>query len=282
MLEFLGEWGTKGVGPDQLQQPMSLATDSAGSVYVADAGSGFIHKFSLSGRPLMAFDDPSLPTPRAIAVDSGGGIYASDWNNHRVLVFYPNGDRLREQRRGGGGRFRQVSGMAVDGDGNLFVVDAAAKQVLKYDAKGRFRKAWGDTRKGKQKRDDPGVFLSPSAIAVGADGLVYVVDEGRARIVMFTGDGRLVSAWGGGITSAGLQAPAAIAVNERFAFVSDGGALVRVMSLDGRILHSEDLSARIKIVAPAKNTMALALAGKDELLILDSGGAKVLRFHINL
>lgn len=275
-LEFLGEWGAKGLGPDQLQQPLGLATDFAGSVYVADAGNGYIHKFSISGEPLLAFDDPLVPTPLAIAVDDGGAIYTSDWNNHRVFIFLPTGDRLREQRRGGGASFHLVSGMAVDGDGNLFVVDAPAKQVLKFDSKGRLRKAWGKKGKG------PGEFDSPSKIAVGPDGFVYVVDDGNARVERFTRDGQLVSVWGGGLISTGLQPPLAIAVNERFAFVTDGGALVHVMTLDGQMRHTEDLSARIQHLSNAPNLVAIALAGKDELLVLDSVRAKVLRFRINL
>jgi DNA-binding beta-propeller fold protein YncE len=274
-LEFLGEWGTKGVGPDQLQKPLGLATDSAGSVYVADAGNGFIHKFSVSGEPLLAFGDPLLPTPFAIAVDSGAGIYASDGNNHRIFVFLPTGERLREQRRGGGASFRKVSGLAVDTDGNLFVTDIPAHQVLKFDANGRLRQMW--RKKDKHSTE----FESPDAVAVGPDGFVYIVDGHNACIERFTRDGQLVSVWGGGI-NAGPKLPQSIAVNGRFAFVTDSGTLIQVMSLDGRILHTEDLSARIQIHPPPSNLVAIALAGKDELLVLDSAGAKVLRFRINL
>lgn len=274
-LEFLGEWGTKGAGPDQLQQPMGLATDSAGSVYVADAGNGFIHKFSVTGGPLLAFDDPLLPTPFAVAVDSGGGIYASDWNNHRVLVFMPTGERIREQRRGGGTSFRRVSGLAVDLDGNLFVTDVPAHQVLKYDARGRLRETW------RKKEKDSSEFDSPDAIAVGPDGYVYIVDSHNTCIERFTRDGQLISVWGGSV-SPGPKLPQALVVSERFAFVTDSGALVQVMALDGRIVHTEDLSARLVNPSTAPSPMGIALAGKDELLVLDSAGAKVLRFRTNL
>lgn len=274
-LEFLGEWGTKGLGPDQLQQPTGLAAEAAGPVYVADAGNGYIHKFSDRGEPLLAFQDPLIPTPLQIAVDSGGAIYASDWNNHRILVFLPTGERFREQGRGGA-RLRAVSGLAVDSDGNLFVTDASAIRVLKFDAKGRFRTAWGKKGKG------PGEFDAPGSVAVGPDGLVYIVDGGNARVERFTRDGELVSVWGGGLGSTGLHIPMAIAVNERFAFVTDGSALVHVMTLDGLIRHTEDLTARVQLAPRTANLIAIALSGKDELLVLDSVGAKVLRFRINM
>ena len=274
-LEFLGEWGTKGGGPGQLQKPIGLATDSAGSVYLTDQGNNFIHKFSALGEPLLSFQDPLVADPGPLAVDSGGAIYVS--SRSRIFIFMPTGERLREQRRGGGRKLQEVAGLATDGDGNLFVADTKANQVVKFDAQGRLRKVWGKlgTRSGE--------FHSPFTLAVGADGFVYVIDLDNSRIQKFTREGGFVSAWVGGDTGGrGLKNPLAIAVNEKFAFVTDSGTLVHVMTLDGLIRHTEDLSARVKIVPNGRNLTAIALAGKDELLVLDTVRAKVLRFRINL
>src|SRR5271155_5367769 len=77
-LDFLGEWGTRGDGPANLDLAVAIAADARGAVYIADAGSGFLHKFTADGHPLLAFDDPRVTNPVAIAVDSDGEIYAAD------------------------------------------------------------------------------------------------------------------------------------------------------------------------------------------------------------
>ncbi len=276
-LEFLGEWGTKGEEPGQLDSPVSLATDFAGSVYVTDQGNNFIHKFTALGHPLLSFQDPHVPSPRAVAVDSGGAIYVSDQKNNRIYIFLPTGDRLREQRRGGGFRFRGVTGLAVDSEGDLFVADAAANQVLWFDAKGRLRKAWG--KLGAR----PGQFHSPQSIAVSLDGFVYIVDGENFRLQKFSRSGEFIAAWKAG--EAGhdaLKTPIAIAVNEKFAFVTDDSPpRVHVLTVDGVIVHTEDLSARVKLNHGSPSLTGIALTGTNELLVLDSAGARVLRYRIN-
>ena len=51
-LEYIGEWGSKGEGPGQLQDPTSIAADALGNVFIADPGTGFIHKFAPRGKAL--------------------------------------------------------------------------------------------------------------------------------------------------------------------------------------------------------------------------------------
>ena len=41
----MGAWGSKGDGPGELQDPVSIAVDALGNVYIADPGTGFVHKF---------------------------------------------------------------------------------------------------------------------------------------------------------------------------------------------------------------------------------------------
>ncbi len=271
-LEYLGEWGVKGEGPDHLEQPIGLATDSAGSVYIADSKGGFIHKFNALGHPLLAFQDPGVPAPHAIAVDSGGGIYVADSGKDRIFIFLPTGERLREQRRGGGARFRSVGGLAVDADGNLYVSDALANQVVKFDGDGRLKKVWG--RRGGR----PGEFHSPGAIAVGPDGSVYVADVENGRIQRFTRNGAWVATWGGG----GLKLPLAMAAGGKFLFVTDGDNRVHVMNFDGAMVHTEDLSAHVTFNPHFPDLTGIAVVNPSELVVLDSAGAKVLRFRVNL
>src|SRR5580692_7294212 len=49
VLEFVAQFGVRGGGPGQLSEPVSIATDPLSNVYIADAGSQFIHKFDWQG-----------------------------------------------------------------------------------------------------------------------------------------------------------------------------------------------------------------------------------------
>ena len=280
-LEFLGEWGTKGDGPEQLSAPLTLASDAAGSVFISDPGSSFVHKFTSRGEPLLSFQDPLVAKPGPLALDSGGGIYVADFDTSRVFIFDPDGNRLREQRRGGKAGFKSVASLAVDADGNIFVLELEAAQILKFDSKGRFRKAWG------KKGTGPGEFETPGEIAAGPDGFVYLADQGNSRIQKFTREGISVSAWSDGPAgTAGIKRPAGIALNDRFVVATDeGSARIFVWTLDGVPLYVGDLTARLTPRTQAwywETIAGIAFVGGNEFVLLDPNGPNVLRFRINL
>jgi DNA-binding beta-propeller fold protein YncE len=114
-LEFIGEWGARGEGPGKLRLPLSMATDATGLVYIADAGSGFVHKFDPLGGPLLSFAPEGMRRATGIAVDLGGAIYVADYAQEKVLVFFPDGSKLREMRGSPRRPFRGPVGVAVDG-----------------------------------------------------------------------------------------------------------------------------------------------------------------------
>jgi len=78
---------------------------------------------------------------------------------------HPNADSLGE-----------VSGVAVDGSGNLYASDFLAITVWVFDADGRLRVRLG--RKG----GGPGEFEAPTGPAVGPDGRLYVRDVSRVSV----------------------------------------------------------------------------------------------------
>ena len=122
-MEFLGEWGERGDGPGQLSQPAGIATDRNGFVYLADAESGFIQKFDSLGSPRFSFHDPLLERPAGIAVDRGGAIYVTDSARNQVVIFFPDGRRMRRVTGGPGQRLQSPAGIAVGEDGNVYVAE---------------------------------------------------------------------------------------------------------------------------------------------------------------
>jgi len=276
-LEYLGEWGVRGNGPGQLSVPVSLATDAVGNVFVADRGSGFIHKFDPRGQPLLSFQDDRVKKPVAVAVDRGGAIYVADLARHSILIFLPDGTRFREIVGGPGRRFRSPAGIAVDDDGNLFVAELEAHRIQKLGPRGRILKVWG------QKGIGPGEFLYPRDAALGAEGFLYVVDAEGSRVQKFTRDGEWVASCGsaGEMTSTPDRL-VGLAVSAKGVFVATG-PLGKVMAwtLDCQPRPLEDPGGHLQFSPGQSEPSDVAVTPAGELLVLDSLGARVLRFRIN-
>ncbi len=142
-LEYLGAWGTRGDGPGQLQDPVSIAGDALGNAYIADPGTGFVHKFGSQGKALLSFQEDGLKHPQSIAVDGGGAIYVSDPVRASVFIFVPGGDHYRELRlrtRASAANFLSV---AIADDGLIYIFDSDASKVFTYNPRLRLEQTWG-------------------------------------------------------------------------------------------------------------------------------------------
>jgi len=276
-IEFLGEWGTRGEGPANLDLAVAITSDARGLVYIADAGSGFLHKFTADGHPLLAFDDPRVTNPVAIAVDSDGEIYAADGRSGRVLVFGPTGDPDHEQHAGGLGRFRAPAALAVDGEENLYVADTSLGAVAEYNDRGRFVRVVARGRAGSAQ------VRAPVALAVAPDGSLFVADSSNSHILKFSPRGDFLGFWGQP-GSSGLQAknPVSLVASERYLFCFDAAPpRLLVWTLNGEPFFEQDLGARIALSSGSADTRAsLAFVAPDELLLLDPSSGKVLEFRL--
>ena len=70
-------------------------------------------------------------------------------------------------------------GVAVDGEGNVYVVEFGNERVQKLSPSGQPLAQWGSGG------SDPGQFRTPRGVAVDARGRLYVADSGNARIQVF-------------------------------------------------------------------------------------------------
>jgi len=122
-LQYVGAWGTKGNDAGQLSNPTSIATDPLGDIFIADAGSHFIHKFDPQGTPMLSFQDDWLRNPQSIAIDRGGAIYAADAARAGFAVYLPTGDRYHDARLSSHPSDEDVLSIAVADDGQIFVLD---------------------------------------------------------------------------------------------------------------------------------------------------------------
>src|SRR5262249_12717906 len=131
----------------QLTNPLGLAVDGAGNLYVADYLNHRIRKITtggvistVAGTGTAGFSGDGGPAtaamlrfPRAVAVDGASNIYIADANNARIREVTPDGVIRTIAGTGGvnfvgdGGPAAQAQffpwGLAADNDGTLYVSD---------------------------------------------------------------------------------------------------------------------------------------------------------------
>jgi tripartite motif-containing protein 71 len=271
-LSYVGQWGTKGDGPGQLDQPTCIATDAVGKAYVADAGSHFVHKFDTDGTPLLSFQENGLKNPQSITVDSGGAIYVTELTSSSAFVFFPNGDRYHQVRLKTHANGEDMLSVAVDDGGLIQILDAEADRIFTYTPRFRLTKSWTPAA------NQTGGQVRPRAVATAADGSVYVLDADAGRILKFTSDGNFVGEMKADGGSGRLSDAFAVSPIGIFAMDADGRTL-HAWSPDGQAKLDMDLAPQLG--QGSRTAPALAVSPRKELLVLDAPESRVLRYRIN-
>jgi sugar lactone lactonase YvrE len=141
-----------------------------------------------------------LVDPVGVAIDKENRLlYVVDTQQDQVFVF--DADSFRLVRRMGTpnkkhelttpGDFALPTGVAVDGDGNVFVTDTMNSRIEMFDADGKFIRQFG------QNCDGPGCTPKPKGIATDSDGHVWVADAMIDVLQIFTNEGVLAGYVGG-------------------------------------------------------------------------------------
>jgi DNA-binding beta-propeller fold protein YncE len=164
----------------KLAKPVAIAISSDGYKYVADVQVDSIAVFDPSDQFARQIAHPNFQ-PVGLAV-FGNELYVTAYKNNRVEVFDRlTGASLRFIGEPGTGNGQMVGplGVAVDGQGNVFVDDIINCRVQKFSPSGKFLASFGALG------DFPGSFTRPKHIAVDSEGIVYVVDGAFENVQMF-------------------------------------------------------------------------------------------------
>lgn len=273
-LEYLGAWGTKGEQPGQLAEPVSIATDTLGNVYIADARSRFVDKFSSQGKPLLSFQEDALKHPGWITVDRGGAIYVADPVRNAIFIFKPDGDHHSELRLRSRATKENTLSVAVGWDGLINVLDSNAAKVFTFTPRFRLVQSW------QLPNDTSGRANDPGPIEVAPDGALYVANVSAGTIMKFTAEGHVISQIGAPAYGGGRKLSDQFAVSSNYLFVMDpNGRMLHVLTLDGSPKLDVDLAPELGQAGRA--APPLAVSPRGELLVLDTSGTRVLRYHIN-
>ena len=163
---------------------------------------------------------------QAVAISPGGGaIFTGDMYGGTVQAFNRDGSYrftigFRATRREPG-RLGVVGGVATDRSGHVYVLDSENDRVQIFDAAdGHYLASFGDASLFDLVGGDPaiGAGISASGIAVdqrpGGPPVVFVVDQGKARVARFALDPATLTPVGSPTFAApGLAAPQGLALD---------------------------------------------------------------------
>ena len=180
--------------------PTGVALDASGNLYVADNGNNKIRKIapngvvttlagSASGAPGSADGQGTAAAfrgPYGIAVDGSGNVIVSDAGNNTIRKVTPGGAVTTIAGSGAAGSldgagtgatFNSPTGIAIDGAGNVFVVDTSNRKIRRVAPDGSVTTVAGSG--GYGSTDGPGAtatFYFPFGVAVDGAGNLFVSD----------------------------------------------------------------------------------------------------------
>lgn len=251
--------------------PGGVAVDEAGIVYIADSSNYTIRRVSAGGdvttlagtAGVYGHNDgtgaaASFSAPEGVAVDGEGNVYVADSYNHNIRKVTPSGvvttlagsagNAGSANGTGTAARFNLPRGVAVDGDGNVYVADTDNHTLRKVTPGGLVTTLagsagiWGSTNgTGGAAR-----FHRPNGVAVDGDGNVYVADSANNLIRKVTPGGvvttfaGIAGEWGsedGSVAVARFQDPQGVAVDDAGnVFVADYmNNTIRMVTPEGEV-----------------------------------------------
>lgn len=195
-----------------LGSPWSVAVAPDGTFYIGEARAGRqvirkvspdgiistfagtgVHGASGDGGPAIL---AQIGTAFSLAVGPDGAVYMADATNRRIRRITPDGIISTIAGTGVAGfsgdggpaiqaRLGEPTGVAVGPDGSVFIADAANHRVRRVTPDGIIRTIAGDGVIGFGGDGLPatqGHFRFPTAIAIGPDETVFIVDQGNFRV----------------------------------------------------------------------------------------------------
>jgi len=218
--KLVTEWKDRGSGDGQFYAPFDIARDSQGYLYVTDAFNHRVLKFTENGQFIKAwgktgFKRGQFVIPTGITVDKDDNIYVADTGNLRIQKF--NSDGLFLAQWAGiadpkalpadpnerlmflfeKSEFLFPIDVAVDSQGNLYVIDLIRNHVKKMSQSGQIDEQFAQNQLALgYLGDGQGELKAPVSLTIDPYDNIYVSDTYNHRIQQFTKNGNYVDQWG--------------------------------------------------------------------------------------
>lgn len=233
----------------ELSNPVAVALDASGNIYIADRANKRIRKVNTSGiistilgNGIVGYSgdggqatDAEINYPQGVAIDIFGNLYVADANNSRirkvntsgiVSTFTGNGTGAYS---GDGGQATAAEiyypqGIATDAFGNIYIADSFNNRIRKIDTSGIITTIAGNGTggySGDGGQATAAEIRDPCGLTVDSSGGIYITDvqNNCIRIVNTSGIINTIAGnnvqgyWGDGgqATDAELDVPFGVA-----------------------------------------------------------------------
>jgi RHS repeat-associated protein len=291
-----------------LNAPMGMALAPDGTLFFADNGNRVVRKITpdgtistiAGGSTNSAVLSPDMPVakaldvvmagPHAVALAPDGSLYvtseSSQTNGSRVYRLDPSGylSLIAGSATGGDGIPASMSaidsptGIAVNAQGEIFVVQYGSHKVRKIDRNGIITTVAGTGTSGFTGDGGPATaarLSNPHTVDVGPDGSLYIADEGNGRIRRVAPDGHIETIAGGGSPADGVGdngAPTSAKFNLPRVVVLAADGTTWVAEYNGRRIR------RIRPSLPGYSTSQIVIPSEsgDLLYAFDAKGRHMM------
>jgi sugar lactone lactonase YvrE len=276
-----------GVGAGaRFNSPSGVTVDRDGNVYVADTGNGFIRKITPDREVITVaggapqYDGPDgrgrevrFGSIRGLAADAEGNVVIADAGYHSVRklsrdgavttvagtrslpVGHADGDAAQA-------RFNSPAGLALDGQGNVYIADTGNQVIRKLTPAGLVTTVAGSPGASGNVDGNGSAarFSAPTGIALDSAGNIYVSDQGTHCIRKINAAGDVVTLAGGTGVPSGSGSIDGSGRNARF--YSPGGISV---DESGNIYVADTRNNTIRRVTPDGNVTTMAGSAFSDL-----------------
>ena len=208
---FFGYSGDGGPATSlSLSQPVGVAIDTSGNLFIADYSNSRIRKVTLggiittvAGNGLGDYSGDGGPAtsavlfgPTGVAIDTSGNLFIADILNNRIRKVTPAGIITTVAGNGSFGysgddgpatsaQLYYPNGVAVDTSGNLFIADTQNNAIRKVTPAGIITTTYG-------------VYSGPSGVAIDTSGNLFIADTYNCEIHKVTPGGTITTVAGNG------------------------------------------------------------------------------------
>jgi sugar lactone lactonase YvrE len=179
-------YGAQTVLIGNLISPNSVAVSKSGNVFVADTGNNRIIEIPWNSA-LGTYGAPTevgsgLDGPRGVAVAADGDVYIADTGNDRVVeVPFDSGKQSYGAQTTVGNNLLRPAAVAVDPGGKIYIANLGDSSVVEVPAGCNAAKSCtSQTTVASQENNG---IVSPTGVAVGTSGNLYIADTGNNRVI---------------------------------------------------------------------------------------------------